>query len=69
MATNVAKRRYYFCWPWRRRGLGPGSVQIRPIRLGWAAEAASSEQPSGSQGPEILRIAAKIVREHSKVKL
>ena len=39
------------------------------IRLGWAAEAAGSEQPSGSQGPEILRIAAKIARRHSKVKL
>ena len=53
----------------RSRAQPPGSVRIRPNRLGWAAEAGGSEQPSGSQGPEILRIAAKIVRRHGKVKL
>ena len=58
-----------FYWLWRPRGLGPGSDQIRSVRLGLASEAAGSEQPSGSQGPEILRIAAKIARRHSKVKL
>ena len=51
--------------PWPGAWLDPDP----PIRLGWAAEAAGSEQPSGSQGPEILRIAAKIARRHSKVKL
>ena len=51
--------------PWPGAWLDPDPH----IRLGWAAEAAGSEQPSGSQGPEILRIAAKIARRHSKVKL